>query len=62
MIYSSYQVKTITFLKSYRYLGLYAKIDISARTEIWSFAWHSTASITVPGGRSGRFLRMILAG
>ena len=61
MIYSSYQVKTITFLKSYLYLWLYPKKGFSAGGTVWSGAWHSTASITVPGGRSGRFLR-ILAG
>ena len=51
MTYSSYQVKTTTWINLYRYLGIYAKKDSSAWTEVWSGARPSTAPITAPGGR-----------
>ena len=48
-MYSSYQVKTTTWINLYRYLGIYAKKDSSAWTEVWSGALPSTAPITAPG-------------
>ena len=44
-------MKTTTWINLYRYLGLYAKKDSSAWTEVWSGARPSTAPITAPGGR-----------
>ena len=45
MTYSSYQVKTTTWINLYRYFGLYAKKDSSAWTEVWSGASPSRAPI-----------------
>ena len=61
MIYrsSSYQVKAITWIKSYLYLWVYPKKGFSAWGTVWSGTYRSRASITVPGGRSGRILRIL---
>ena len=58
MIDSSYQVKTITWVKSYLYLWVHTQKGFSAGGTVWSGTYRSRASITVPGGRSGRFLRI----
>ena len=57
VIYSSYQVKTITFSKSYLYLCPYPKKGFSAGGTVWSVTYRARVSITIPGGRSGRFFR-----
>ena len=63
MTYSSYQVKTTTWINLYRYLGLYAKKDSSAWTEVWTGARPLTAPITALGGRDlGDFRAFLRAG
>ena len=49
MIDSSYQVKTITFLKSYLYLCSYPKRGFSAGGTVWSGTYRARASIVPPG-------------
>ena len=51
--YSSYQVKTTTWINLYRYLGIYAKKDSSDWTEVWSGARPSTAPIYGSQGKGG---------
>ena len=51
MIYSSYQVQQITYLKSFHFLFTYPRKVFSAWTEVWTGAWPSTAPIMAPGGR-----------
>ena len=49
VMYSSYQVKPTTEIESYHYLGIHARKEASAWTEVWSCIWPSTASIMAPG-------------
>ena len=58
MIYNSYQVKTITWIKSYRHLATHPSKESSAWTEVWSGSYRAWRSIMVPGGRSGRIFRI----
>ena len=58
MIYSSYQVKTITRIKSYRHLATHPSKESSAWTEVWSDSYRARLSIMVPGGRFGRIFRI----
>ena len=51
VIYSSYQVQQITYLKSFHFLFTYPRKVFSAWTEVWTGAWPSTAPIMAPGGR-----------
>ena len=51
VIYSSYQVKRTTYLKSFHFLCTHPRKDSSAWTEVWSISWPSTAPIMAPGGR-----------
>ena len=51
MIYSSYQAKATTEIKSYLYLYAYPSKVFSAWTEVWTIPWSSRAPITPPGGR-----------
>ena len=50
--YSSYQVEAITWIKSYRYLGLYVKKDASAWTESDKKKKGGSKSPNTPGSRS----------
>ena len=57
MIYSSYQVRSFTCLKSFRGLWLYPSKVSSAWGKVWSITWPSTTSITAPEVRDlGDFL------
>ena len=51
MIAFSYQVKTITWIKSYLYLWVYTQKGFSAGGTVWSSPWPSRPSIMAPGGR-----------
>ena len=57
VIYSSYQVDVLTWVKSYLYLCIYPKKGFSSGGTVWSGTYRARPSITVPEGRSGRFLR-----
>ena len=58
MIDSSYQVKTLTWIKSYIYLWVHTQKGLSSWGTVWSGSYRSRASITVPDGRSGKLLRI----
>ena len=50
---NSRHVSTNPNIESYRQLSTYTNKVYSAWTEVWPDTWPPTASITVPGGRSG---------
>ena len=51
VIYSPYQMRVSTRIKSYLCICLYPGKDASAWTVVWSGPNRARASITVPGGR-----------
>ena len=49
VVYSSYQIKATTRIKSYPRLPRYVKEVSSAWTEVWTIAWPSRAPIMALG-------------